>query len=82
MTTARKKAETMTDWTADRLNNHLENGGVVQVTTYLRSTVYEPKHAGLFFEKAGELFVKRGRKADCLGRTAAPLVGIRLGRYA
>lgn len=67
---------------AATLNAHLANGGAVQITTYLKSTIYTPQHAGVFTESNGELFVRRGRGRDCLGPIARPLVGIRLGRYA
>ena len=67
--------------TAAELNAHLETGGVVQVTTYARSTVYEQKHAGFFRDNGTELFVRRGKRWDCLGRVDRPYVGIRLGRY-
>ena len=67
--------------TATRLNDHLTSGGVVQVTTYLRSTLYNVKHAGWFSENSkGELFVTHGRGKVCLGSTAAPNVGILFGR--
>lgn len=66
---------------AEQLNAHLASGGVVQVTTYLRSTIYDNRHAGWFSENSkGELFVRRGRSKDCLGRNGS-LVGIRLGQY-
>lgn len=37
MMTANEKATAM----AAKINKHLESGGVVQVTTYLRSVVYK-----------------------------------------
>ena len=67
--------------TAARLNAHLASGGVVQVTTWARSTLYNVKHAGWFSENIkGELYVTHKRGKVCLGSTTAPLVGIRLGR--
>lgn len=75
--------EIKNDWTADRLNAHLLAGGHVQITTYMRSTIYAPKHAGWFSQSTrGELFVRAGRGKVCLGRVSAPAVGIRLGRVA
>jgi len=72
----------MMDDLAAKINAHLEAGGVVQVTTYLRSTVYNAKHTGWFYERGGELFVRRGRSADCLSCAGRPAVGIRFGRYS
>ena len=68
-------------FTADRINAHLRAGGVVQVTTMTRSTVYEPRHAGMFRDGRDGLYVQRGRHYDYLGPAHRPLVGIRLGRY-
>lgn len=65
---------------ANELNEHLASGGVVQVTTYLRSTLYTRKHAGWFEQRNGSLYVRRGRKFDCLSIGDRLLVGIRLGR--
>ena len=66
---------------ANTLNAHLSAGGIVQVTTYAKSWLYEQKHAGYFSESNGQLFVQHGKRKDCLGRTDAPMVSIRLGRY-
>ena len=33
---------------AENLNRHLDSGGVVQVTTRAKSTLYKPRHAGYF----------------------------------
>ena len=66
--------------TAETINSHLKNGGVVQVTTYLRSTLYRAKHAGWFFEKDGQLCVQSGRSYSKLSlKDGTLLVGIRLG---
>jgi hypothetical protein len=68
-------------FSAERLNGHLQSGGIVQVSTYLRSTLYRQKHAGWFYEdSAGMLRVKSGNRSLCLGRPDKPLVDIRLGR--
>jgi hypothetical protein len=67
-------------FTAASLNAHLQSGGVVQVTTYLKSTLYQQKHAGMFVQKGERLFVKRGKSLDCLAVGECCLVGIRLGR--
>ncbi len=65
---------------ADALNTHLSGGGSVQVTTYLRSTIYTAKHAGMFFERGDNLYVKRGRYADCLSTGNRLLVSVRLSK--
>lgn len=69
--------------TADRLNSHLTAGGIVQVSTYLKSTIYTRKHAGWFTENAkGEIFVRQGRGKVCIaGIGGRFVVGIRLGRW-
>ena len=64
---------------ADKINDHLMNGGVVQVTTYTKSTVYYQKHAGWFFMVGDSLHVRRGRGKDCLSIGERLLVGIRFG---
>lgn len=62
---------------AAKLNAHLESGGVVQVTTYLRSTIYDgPKYAGWFTASGDSLFVRRGKGRDCING-----VSIRIGRW-
>ena len=72
----------MNDYSADQLNLHLFNGGVVQVSTYLKSTVYTPKHAGYFLQlKDGALAVRRGRSVDRLSVGGRITVAIRLGNY-
>jgi hypothetical protein len=69
-------------FTAEKLNAHLAAGGIVQITTYLKSTMYDSRHAGWFTENSkGELFVRRGKSRDCLGTVDRPIVSIRLGRF-
>lgn len=61
--------------TADKINERLAAGGVVQVTTYGRSTVYRQKHAGCFWMDKKNMLMVRGRKeSTCVENTA-----IRLG---
>lgn len=67
---------------AAELNQHLASGGVVQVTTYLKSTLYQQKHSGVFVQKGENLYVKRGKHLDCLTIAGKPIVGIRTGRKA
>lgn len=67
--------------TAHEINQHLKSGGVCQVTTHLRSTVYTADHAGWFVDKRDGLYVRRGKRLDYLGPNDRPNVGIRLGRH-
>jgi hypothetical protein len=67
---------------ADEINKHLADGGVVQVTTYLRSTVYDRRHVGFFLnDKKGDLHVKHGRGTYRLTIGDHDVVGIRLFRF-
>lgn len=70
-------------YTADELNAHLKSGGVVQVTTYTKSTLYTSKHAGWFSTaKDGALLVQSGNSKVRLSLDNGTLiVSIRLGRY-
>lgn len=66
---------------AQSLNDHLAAGGYVQVTTYMKSWIYGPKHAGWFFEDShGNMRVKHGRSSVVLSYGNRLLVGIRTGR--
>ena len=68
--------------TADLLNAHLKSGGIVQVATVYRATLYKEKHAGMFFQgKDGNLYVKAGKSSHCLTHSKGTyaLVSIRLG---
>lgn len=65
---------------ADQLNEHLESGGIVQITTYEKSTVYKQNNAGVFVDRNGSLYVQRGRNLDRLSFGNHILVSIRLGR--
>lgn len=66
---------------AEVLNAKLKAGGVVQVTTCAKSTLYNSKHAGWFFSKGGNLYVKHGKGSVCLSFGSQLLVGIRTGGY-
>lgn len=67
--------------TADEINAKLADGGVVQVSTYTRSTIYTQKHAGMFLETAdGSLAVRRGKSVDRLSIRDHLLVAIRFGK--
>ena len=60
---------------ADKINSRLREGGIVQVTTYTRSTLYRQKHVGWFStDKKGMLMVRSGRQSVCIEHCA-----IRLG---
>lgn len=69
--------------TADSLNAHLESDGVVQISTYLKSTLYTKKHAGWFTSDAtGAIFVRHGRGKNRLTLSNGHFcVAIRTGRY-
>jgi len=66
---------------ATEINTHLENGGVVQVTTYLKSTLYTKKHAGWFTMGGENLYVNHGKGKNCLSFGDHLMVGIRFGTY-
>lgn len=66
--------------TAEQINAHLANDGIVQVFSHNHATNYTKKHAGWFSQgNDGNLYVRRGKGKDCLtfnaGRNA--LVTIR-----
>lgn len=65
---------------ANELNDHLSNGGMVQVSTYTNSTIYKQKHAGMFFMKGDDLCVKHGRSSNKLSIGNVLLVAIRLSK--
>jgi hypothetical protein len=67
-------------YTAEELNAALASGRHVQVTTYLRSTLYGKNHAGWFTQtRDGSLFVRQGRDGRvCLSNGSRLLVGIRV----
>ena len=68
---------------ADALNSHLRAGGMVQISTYLRSTIYKAKHAGMFYNSGdGDLRVRHGRGSLFLGSKNMLLVAITLHRGA
>ena len=65
---------------ADKINNHLKSGGAIQVSTYLKSTIYRQKHAGMFKMSGKNLMVQRGRKFDQLSIGERILVSIRFSK--
>ena len=68
--------------TAEDIRNQLANGGVVQVTTYLRSWLYDSRHVESFREKKGRIQVRNGREWSNLSMSNGTLlVGIRFGNY-
>ena len=69
------------DYNAESLNQHLVSGGVVQVTTCMKSWLYQPKHAGMFVQRPDGLYVKQGKRAVPLIINGCALVSIRTGRY-
>ena len=72
---------TATETMADKINRHLESDGAIQVTTYMKSTIYTKKHVGWFRMIGENLFVNRGRTKDCLSIDGKVIVGIRFGSY-
>lgn len=47
------------------IKNHLNNGGVVVISTYTKSTQYEKKHADMFKVGGdGSPLVQRGKNFD------------------
>ena len=63
---------------ASDIRSHLETGGAVQVTTYLRSWIYTRQHADWFSNSAnGSLYVRQGRGKVCLSIGARLVVGLR-----
>lgn len=66
-----------TRFTANELNHILSTGGTVQVTTATKSWLYTHKHAGMFVEKNGDLYVKTGKGLDKLSMGSGLLVAIR-----
>jgi hypothetical protein len=50
----------------DILARLAEPGGRVMVATYLRATVYDRRHAGMFALRGGRVHVARGRHWDCI----------------
>ena len=66
---------------ADKINSHLSDGGVVQVTTCAKSWIYKTKHAGWFSMVGKSLYVRHGRSKNCLSCGDRLLVGIRFGHY-
>jgi hypothetical protein len=65
---------------AEEINNHLHNGGVVQVTTYLKSWLYRSRHTGWFFMQGDNLHVKHGRGNFQLSNGDNVLVKIQFGK--
>ncbi len=53
----------------DKLNQiqeSLKAGLRVQVTTYLKSTVYDSRHVGMFKVAGKSLYAQHGRRWDCI----------------
>ena len=67
----------------EKIKSHLGTpGNVVQVTTPLRSTIYEHKHREMFSKGSdGHLRVQSGKKSVSLGPDHGPWVGIRMGSF-
>ena len=64
---------------ADKINSHLSSGGIVQVTTHLKSILYKKSHAGMFSMINGNLYVQHGKGKNCLSFGDRLLVSVRFG---
>ena len=49
-----------------KIQETLKSGLRVQVSTHLRSTVYDERHAGMFKASGRSLYVQRGKNWDCI----------------
>jgi hypothetical protein len=76
------EAQKMTPpFNAESLNKYLADGGYILLATYLKSTLYKPKHAGWFSEDSkGAVYVRRGKTRDCIGHVDRPMIGVRFGK--
>jgi SAM-dependent methyltransferase len=65
--------------TAAEFNAHLQAGGMIQVTTHTRSTVFRKKHAGMFRDADnGEIQMREGRSWVAISdRRRFPQVSVR-----
>jgi hypothetical protein len=52
--------------TAAKIASHLESGGRVVVGTYTRATVYSRQHATMFRATRSRLYVRSGKRWDCI----------------
>lgn len=59
----------------ERIIKHLDDDGVVQVSTYTKSTLYRRKHSTMFTSDSKGVYVKRGKNWDCISYCS-----IRFGR--
>jgi hypothetical protein len=66
---------------AEKINQFLEDDGIVMVTSYTKSWQYEKKHAGMFFMRGEDLHVKSGKSDVCLSNGNRDLVNIQAYRY-
>ena len=53
-----------------QIQETLQSGGVVQVTTYTRSTLYQAKHSGMFSARKDGVYVQSGKSVVCLNSCA------------
>lgn len=72
-TTTKTKHEELYDAIVERLRED----GAVQVTTYLKSTVYDKRHVDWFKFDVKGVYVRSGKRWDCIS-----LCSIRFGRRA
>jgi hypothetical protein len=49
-----------------KINSALENGAIVQLTTYTHATRYTKKHIGMFKACKSGAYVQHGKRWDCI----------------
>lgn len=59
------------------IQQHLESGGAVQITTYIKSWLFQKKHKEYFFVKNNNLYMKSGKNSFQLSNGEHLLVGLR-----
>jgi hypothetical protein len=67
---------------ADENNEFLEAGGIIELRSRTKLWEYRKKHAGMFYMGAdGNLYVKRGKSADCLSSCNGTRLLVSVGFY-
>jgi hypothetical protein len=70
-TTKGKSVMTKHEEMIEKIVKHLQNNGVVMLSTYTKHTQYNKKHADMFFvDKEGLPRVKRGKTSDIISGCA------------
>lgn len=63
---------------ADTLNAFLAAGKTVYVSTYGHHIKYTKRHAGMFFTRNGDLYVKSGNTSNCLTHSNGRFLMVRI----